>query len=500
MERHWAAVDKPVASIGALRSMATPYLLGVLGILGAAATRLALNPLLGDRVVFLFFVPALLVAAATGGLIPTLAVTAASTAAGAAILAGHLAILGNQVDAALFACLGIAIGVGGQRLRRAQREAAGNERRLTERQAHLQSILDTVPDAMIVIDDKGTVQSFSPAAERLFGWSRPDVVGRNVNMLMPSPDREAHDSYLRRYDQTGEKRIIGLPRIVTALRRNGSAIPVELFVGETVTGGQRFFTGFLQDLTERQAAESRVQALQFELIHMGRLSDMGEMTAVLSHELNQPLSAISNYLKGGQRLLETENPESRAIPALARAAEQSLRAGEIIRRMRDFVARGESTRRPESLRKLIEEASALGLVGARERDVATRFEWDPSVDIVLVDKIQVQQVVLNLLRNGMEAMENSARRELKVATGVTGDGLAMVSVADTGSGIDPGIADRLFEPFVSTKGSQGMGVGLSICRTIIEAQGGRIWAEPNPGGGSIFRFTAPIDHGEEVRA
>ena len=458
---------------------------------GAAIVRLLLDPLLGDRVVFLFFVPALLLAAGTGGLVPTLAVTVGAIAVGFGVLARHAPVAGNVVDAALFAGLGVGIGVGGQWLRRSQLDATG-------RQAQLQAILDTVPDAMIVIDERGALQSFSPAAERLFDWTAAEVIGHNVSMLMPSPDQEAHDSYLQRYKDTGERRIIGLPRVVTAKRKDGSDMPVELFVGESSTGGRRFFTGFLQDLTERRAAEARLQAARGELLHMSRtFSAMGEMAAALAHEINQPLSAISNYLRGGQRLLEAENPDSRAIPAMARAAEQSLRAGEIIRRLREFVARGESERRVESLQNLIEESAALGLVGGRERGVSVQITRDPTVDRVFVDKVQVQQVVLNLLRNALEAMEDCQPKELRIATSPGENGMAMVSVTDTGPGISPTIADRLFQPFVTTKGAQGMGVGLSICRTIVEAQGGRIWAEPNTPAGTVFKFTLPRGDGRE---
>jgi two-component system sensor kinase FixL len=465
------------------------YLLGAIAVTAAAIVRLVLDPLLGDRVVFMFFVPALLIAAGVGGLAPALAVTALSIGVGLAILALHPLVMTNFLDAALFAGLGVSIGIGGSGLRRIQSEAVG-------RQAHLQAILDTVPDAMIVIDERGVVQSFSPAAERLFGWNAPEVIGKNVSLLMPSPDREAHDSYIQRYKDTGERRIIGLPRVVTAERKDGAAVPVELFVGESSSGGRRFFTGFLQDLTERRAAESRLQAAQTELLHMSRLSAMGEMAAALAHEINQPLSAISNYLKGGQRLLEEEKPDSRALPAMARAAEQSLRAGEIIRRLREFVARGESERHVESLGKLIEESAALGLVGARERGATVRMAWDPAADRVFVDRVQVQQVVINLLRNALEAMEGCEPKELRVATSLAGGGMSLVSVSDTGSGISPAIADRLFQPFVTTKGAQGMGVGLSICRTIVEAHGGRIWTEPNTPAGTIFNFTVPRTDGE----
>ncbi|HEY2483003.1 MAG TPA: PAS domain S-box protein [Caulobacteraceae bacterium] len=468
-----------------------PYVYAGLLVGVGAIARLALDPLLGDRVVFLMFVPALIVAASTGGLLPGLTATAASVAVGVALLARYGVILGNQVDASLFACLGVAVAFGGEWLRRARSHAAEMTTHVLERQDHLKSILDTVPDAMIVIDESGEIQTFGPAAETLFQWSKSEVVGQNVRMLMPSPDREAHDSYLEHYARTGERRIVGLPRTVTAQRKDGSLVIVELYVGETGSGDRKFYTGFLRDLTERNASDARLRGLEAELAHISRLSAMGEMASSLAHELNQPLSAISNYLKGGLMVLQRENPKSRALGPMDKAAEQSLRAGEIIRRLRNFVASGDTERSQASLKTLMEEASALGLVGARERGVTTRMEWDPAVDGVLVDKVQVQQVVLNLLRNAVEAMEDVERRELHVKTGMAPDGMTMVSVADTGCGLSPQIADQLFEPFVTTKGAQGMGVGLSISRSIIEAHGGRIWAEPNPLGGTVFRFTLP---------
>ena len=174
---------------------------------------------------------------------------------------------------------------------------------------------------------------------------------------------------------------------------------------------------------------------------------------------------------------------------MEKAAEQSLRAGQIIRRLRDFVSRGESERRIESVKKLVEEASALALVGAKEHGVRVRFQIDPMRDLVLVDKVQIQQVLLNLIRNAIEAMEQSPRRELLIASRPDGD-LLEVFVADTGPGIAPEIADQLFQPFITTK-RYGMGVGLSISRSIVESHGGQIVVEPNPGGGTVFRFTMP---------
>jgi two-component system, LuxR family, sensor kinase FixL len=364
------------------------------------------------------------------------------------------------------------------------------EQDLASREAHLKSILETVPDAMIVINERGIVQSFSVAAERLFGYGPDDVIGKNIKMLMPSPYRENHDGYIGRYLRTGERRIIGIGRVVVGERKDGSTFPMELAVGEMRSADKRYFTGFIRDLTERQRTEARLQELQTELVHISRLTAMGEMASALAHELNQPLSAIANYLKGAKRLLDGRlDDDSKLIcGAMDKAAEQSLRAGQIIRRLRDFVARGESERRVESINKLVEEANALALVGAKEHGVRVRLQIDPAHDLILADKVQIQQVLLNLLRNAIESVAQGERRELTVSTRPSGSGIIEVSVTDTGPGISPDIASQLFQPFITTK-PQGMGVGLSISRTIIEAHGGQIWTEPNPGGGAIFRFT-----------
>jgi two-component system sensor kinase FixL len=358
-----------------------------------------------------------------------------------------------------------------------------------EREALLASILETVPDAMVVIDARGIIQSFSSAAERLFGWRADEVVGRNVSMLMPAPYKEAHDSYLARYQATGERRIIGIGRVVVGLRKDGSTFPMELSVGEVKRDGGSLFTGFVRDLTERQATEGRLQELQAELLHVSRLRSMGQMAAALAHELNQPLTATAMYLRGAQLLLDRAGlPDAGRIREAVRlATQQTQRSGDIIHRLREFVARGEVRQAPENMIKLIEESSALALVGAKERGIKVRMNFDPVLPPALVDRVQVQQVLLNLLRNAIEAMEASAVRELSVDAAAA-DGMIRVSVIDTGSGVDGTVAQQLFQPFVTTK-ANGMGIGLSVCRAIIEGHKGRLWMEPNPTGGSIFHFT-----------
>ena len=273
---------------------------------------------------------------------------------------------------------------------------------------------------------------------------------------------------------------------------------MELSIGEVQLKGRRHFVGFIRDLTQREERERLLHEVQSELFHVSRLSTMGEMASALAHELNQPLAAVSNYLQGSRRLIDAIDDEPAALlrNAINKAIEQTLRAGQVIQRLRDFVSRGETERRIESLSKIIEETSALALVAAREMSVRVSLNHSPSSDSVLVDKVQIQQVLLNLMRNALESMQNSSRRELAVSTMPTPEDFIAVHVSDTGSGIQPEVLEKLFQPFVSTK-RQGMGVGLSICRTIVESHGGRIGVEANPGGGTIFCFTVPRVVAEE---
>lgn len=354
----------------------------------------------------------------------------------------------------------------------------------------LHALIDTVPDAMIVIDTEARIVSFSRGAEQMFGYAEEDILGENISLLMPSPDRERHDDYIRRYLDTGERRIIGIGRVTTARHRDGSTFPIDLAVGELRLGEARLFSGFIRDLTESRATEKQLHALQAELAHVSRITSMGTLATSIAHELNQPLTAVVNYTQAARDLLV--DPDAEAIEtvreALDECAKETLRAGQIVRRLRDFISRGETTRRLSSLEKLVKEATALALINGDVRGLDVQSRLDPDNDEVLVDPIQIQQVLVNLLRNALEAMEASPVKILSIESRPGPQGMLTVSVSDSGPGIEPHVADKLFHPFVSSKES-GMGLGLSICHTIISSHGGRIWVEPSEFGGTRFNFT-----------
>ena len=373
------------------------------------------------------------------------------------------------------------------------------EAAIVRREYHLRSILATVPDAMIVMDERGIVSSFSAAAERLFGFAEAEVVGRNVSMLMPATDRRAHDGYLSTYLATGIQYSIGNVRLSTALRRDGRAFPIELAVGEVSIDGERIFTGFIRDLSNRRETERRMEDLQSQLMHVSRVSAMGTMASTIAHEINQPLTAIANYLETTRAMIgETSDSLLAEIAgAIELAAAQALRAGEVIRRLRAFVDGGNPGLHLEHLDLLVNEATTLALLGAHEAGVTVTLAIAAGLDEVWVDRIQIQQVLINLIRNAIQAMSTTQRKELRISTTPDRDGWVRVTVSDTGTGVAEAAQEQLFEAFSTTK-DDGMGLGLSICRTIVEAHGGRIWSEAVRGGGTAFHFCVPLAGAEHA--
>jgi two-component system, LuxR family, sensor kinase FixL len=365
---------------------------------------------------------------------------------------------------------------------------------LSESEQMARGMIGTALDAFVQMDETGLIVEWNPQAETTFGWSREEAIGKQLaELIIPPPDRAAHQAGFARFVETGESdgSLLGKRREMNALRRDGREIKVELAVTAHRRHGGCVFNGFIRDVTEQRDADTRLQQLQTELLHVSRFSAMGQMGSALAHEINQPLAAISNYLGAGRHLLERGQPPAEKIrEILDKAAEQAVRAGEIIRQLRSFVAKGETQRRPEVIGGVVEEATALAMIGTRHQSVRLNLQLDPDARTAVINRIQIQQVLVNLVRNAVEAMIESPRRELSIATRkLGGDGIE-VEIADTGPGLAPEVAAQLFKPFVSTK-SHGMGVGLSICQSIIEAHRGRIWADSNPGGGTIFRFTLP---------
>ena len=361
-----------------------------------------------------------------------------------------------------------------------------------EREERLRSITQTAPDAIVVIDESGIIDTINPAAERLFGYASDELVGENVKILMPSPYREAHDAHLTRYRETGRKRVIGIGRVVVGRRKDGTTFPARLSIGEIELEQGRLFTGFLHDITERQDIQRRAGILQQELMHASRLSAMGEMASGIAHELNQPLTAIMNYAKAALRHLERTEPDPAPIADLVdKAGHQAERAAEIIKRLRRFIRKDEIERRLEPINAAVEEAAALALIGASDRNIELIFSLDDALPPVLMDRIEVQQVVLNILRNAIEAFEGTDERKIRVSTRARGPDRVEVDIRDNGPGLAPHVADDPFRPFQTTK-ADGMGIGLAISHTIIHAHGGQLWAENPPEGGAAFRFTLPV--------
>ncbi len=363
----------------------------------------------------------------------------------------------------------------------------------------LQSMIATSPDAIITIDRAARIESFNSAAEDMFGYLAGEVIGKNVHILMPEPYRSEHDGYMHRYEKTGERRIIGIGREVVALRKDGTTFPIELAVGEVEFGDQRRFTGFIRDITKRREAEEqlrtslqRIQEIQAEFNHVSRLSAMGEMAATLAHELNQPLTAVMNYVQAGRRVMKSDRPDvaEKIEDVLSKASTQAHRAGEIIRRLRSFVARGETEKMPDDINEVVADACDLALVGARTEGVAFTTQFDGALRPVLIDRVQIQQVVVNLLRNSIDALEGRPDAAIQVTTRQESDAVR-VAVADNGPGLDKEIADKLFESFNTSK-PDGMGIGLSVSRSIVEDHGGRIDAVPRSEGGVEFWFTLPL--------
>ena len=361
-------------------------------------------------------------------------------------------------------------------------------------QLDLQAVLDAAVEAVILIDENGVIETFNRSAERLFGWTAAEVIGKNVSLLMEGADRAGHDGYLKRFLNTGEAKIIGIGREVPARRRDGSVFPAMLAVGEVQQSNPRRFVGFLHDITQRRQAEEAARQSEARLNHFARLSTMGEMAAGLAHEINQPLTAIATFSQAATRMLaRPEGIEREDLSeALDQITAQALRAGEVIRRLRAFVKNREVRHERVDCRRVVEDSRLLLEADARSNNVQLRLQVADSLPPITADPVQLQQVLINLVRNAIEASIDvpGAHREVVVSAKLDGAGMVEVAVADHGHGLSPEAAERLFHPFFTTKPS-GTGLGLVISSSIIRAHHGRLAYRSTPGGGCTFFFTLP---------
>ncbi len=366
------------------------------------------------------------------------------------------------------------------------------ERRAEDALLRLGAIVASSNDAIIGMTLDGTITDWNSAATTLFGYQEEEVVGRPVTVLYP-PERIGEEAALLQQLRRGEP----VQHFETVRRRrSGEDFPVSVNLSPILdaNGVAVGASKIVRDLSETLERDRRLAEAQAEMTHMSRLSELGQLVSALVHEVNQPLAAISNYTQAIQRLLNAGTAE-RVPLALEKIAEQTERAYQIIRRLREFVRKGETRRQPEHLSKIVEEAIALSAIGPAARGAAIHTAFAPGVDLVQIDRVQIEQVLFNLLRNALEAMQDLPRREVTVRAEMAGAGMVAVSVADRGPGLPKTVREKLFQPFVTTKPA-GMGVGLSVCRAIIEAHGGELSAGDNPGGGTVFRFTLQaVSHG-----
>jgi two-component system, LuxR family, sensor kinase FixL len=368
---------------------------------------------------------------------------------------------------------------------------------VTERvrqQAETLAILATAVDAIVLIGETGIIDTVNAAARKLFGYARDELVGQPVTVLMPEPHRSQHDAYMRRYLDTGKKRIIGIGRELEAVTRSGERVPIYLAVSEIRLQGRRRFAGIIRDLSEQQAVQETVTEQRERLAHVGRLSTMGEMTASIAHEINQPLTAIAMYAQSSLKLLQRDPPDvAKLAAALDKLNTQSLRAGAIIERIQRFARARESQHEPMAINALLRDLVKLAEGDARLHDVSITFDLQEDLPLVHGDPIQIQQVALNLIRNAIDAMKGIDCRygnAMFISSRLLADGRLEVAVADQGPGVASDQTESLFKPFHTTK-KDGMGMGLSICKTIIAEHGGELSFRNNAEHGATFFFTLP---------
>ena len=372
-----------------------------------------------------------------------------------------------------------------------------SERQLRQSENRLEAIIESLEEGVIAIGPDRRVLFTNTAYRRMIGASPTNPAQfktlDDVLAAFEIVDSEGESLPPRRRPTPRLLRGEHIPPTeATGRFPDGREIQI-VYRGQPILdadGDVRLAILVVRNVTQDRQAAAHLKALQQELIHVSRVSAMGTMAGSLAHELNQPLAAVANYSAASQMMLSMPDASVEAVQAvLKRVASESVRAGEIVNRLRRFITKGEIDRRPESLEAIVREAVAIAHGSESTRGTQVKVKLDPAADAVVADRIQLQQVVFNLVRNAVEAMAGGTERELTIASRRIDDRIELL-VADRGPGLPTEVAARLFEPFITTKES-GMGIGLPICRSIVRAHGGDIRAEPRPSGGTVFIVTLP---------
>jgi len=351
-----------------------------------------------------------------------------------------------------------------------------------------EAVMDAAVDAIIIIDEKGSILRFNRAAQKMFGYAADFVRRKNVKILMPSRRRIKHDAYLQKFLETGQAKIIGSGREETGLRRNGEEFPMLLSVGEILhEPDNRQFVGIIRDLTEEKIAQEQVHQLEEQLLHADRLVILGELTAGIAHEINQPLTAIAAYADAGKHLIERKTPvDSKDIHGIyERIGEQSRRAGEVVQRLRKLVRTGTVSKASHDLNTIIRNILLLFEYEIKKSNISLEFFPVDGLQPLYLDEIQIQQILVNLVKNSLDAISAAGSYEGRIEI--------RVSIVRNEVGVPISLRPQIFESFFTTK-PKGVGLGLSICKNIAAAHGGSLSFLSPAGGGSCFTLKLPLEH------
>jgi two-component system sensor kinase FixL len=358
----------------------------------------------------------------------------------------------------------------------------------------IDALMDAAVDAIIIMDGNGLIERFNRAAETMFGHLESEVRGRNVSLLMPEPQQSRHDEYLERYRRTGEAAIIGKGREDTALRKNGETFPIQLTVGEIQQDGQHSFVGIIRDISEVRQAQEQVRHLEEQLLHADRLVILGELTAGIAHEINQPLTAIAAYADAGSTLIDRidDAPASDMRSICERIGGQARRAAEVVQRLRGLVRGGAVSKNRHDLNLIIKNILLLFEFEVKKTKTELLFFPLESLQELYVDEIQIQQILVNLVKNSLDAIGDAGQTDGRIEIHVAcADTEVFISVSDNGPGVPEPYRDRLFDSFFTTK-PKGVGLGLAICKSIAAAHGGSLRYQQPEQGGSRFTLSLPL--------